>query len=312
VGRAGRGEVSRGAARIGFVVVLVCVAVLSVVLIVRQPASAPAAAPAPPTAVPTSAAPAKDLRVMTWNVLTNTFDAPDWAPVVAQQAPDVVAFQEICAGDAKQLADLLRTEHGLDYQVALGPARKALYETCDPTPETGDVVFGEAVLSRVPLRDGVTTALPDPAGLDEPRAYLSVTLDVPGAAPIRLLTTHITIGRDTGDDDAKSARRRDLQGQQIATVARAAGSAGDRVLLLGDFNVGPGDPRMDPVAQAGLHDVDEGRNSPTGGNDYEKPGSAADAKIDYVFGKGLEQIGTPQTSWVPTSDHRPLVATLRP
>jgi endonuclease/exonuclease/phosphatase family metal-dependent hydrolase len=291
---------------------LVVAAVIVVPRLVGPATATPVAAPTPaaPTAAPTTAPPAAALRVMTWNVRTNEFDAPDWAPVVAEQKPDVVAFQEICAGDAEDLADILRTEYGLDYTVVPGSAREAIYETCRVTAD-GPVVFGQAVLSRVPVRDPVNTLLPDGGGLDETRAFLAVTLDVPGA-PIRLLTTHITIGGEPYDDDAARARRYDLQAEQIAIVARAAGAAGERVVLLGDLNVGPDDPRLDVLDAAGLVEVDDDRRAPTGNNRFDDPGSAADAKIDYQFVKGLTQVGQPETYWVPSSDHRPLIATLRP
>jgi endonuclease/exonuclease/phosphatase family metal-dependent hydrolase len=295
-------------------VALSCLVVLAVVLVplLSGPATAVPAAPDPtPAAAP--AAPAEqgpELRVMTWNVRTNTFDAPDWAPVVAELRPDVVAFQEICAGDAQDLADLLRAEHGLDYRVAPGPAREALYESCETTA-AGPVVFGQAVLSRVPLRDAVTTILPDGDDLDEPRALLAVTLDVPGA-PVRLLTTHITVGPEPGDSATTADRRVALQAEQIEVVARAAADSGERVVVLGDLNVGPDDPKLDVVERAGLVEVDRDRNAPTGNNRVEEPGSAAANKIDYLFVKGLTQVGAPQTFWVPSSDHRPLLATLRP
>ncbi|WP_214401754.1 endonuclease/exonuclease/phosphatase family protein [Pseudonocardia lacus] len=274
------------------------------------PSAATAAAPAPTTAPATPAAAPPELRVMTWNVRTNTYDAPDWAPVVAEQRPDVVAFQEICVGDAEDLVDLLREEHGLTYELAPGPAREALYETCRDTA-AGPVVFGQAVLSRVPLVDPVTTILPDGDDLDEPRSVLAVTLDVPGA-PVRLLTTHITIGPERGDSEEKGQRRLDLQAAQVDVVGRAAAGSGERVLVMGDFNMAPQDGRLDVFEESGLLDVDRDRNAPTGGNDAEKPGSPAVHKIDYMFVKGLERIGEPETFWVPSSDHRPLVATLRP
>ena len=261
-------------------------------------------------------APADDpeLRVMTWNVRTNEFDASDWVPVIAERRPDVIAFQEICTGDAEQLADLLRTEHGLDYQVATGPARPPLYETC-PDP-TGPLVFGQAVLSRVPLRDPVVTnlptVLPDGAavgGVDESRVLLAVTLDLP-AGPVRVLTTHITVGAWEGDTEEIIARRRALQAEQIATVARTASGSGERVVVLGDLNVEPRDPRLDPLTDAGLLEVDRERNAPTVGNRPDAPGSAAARKIDYLYVAGLTPVGEPETFWVPSSDHRPLLATL--
>ena len=307
---------SRGAVRIAIaVLVLLGLLVALAVPLLSGAAGATGAAPPPTSAdapVPVVTAPpaAPELRIMTWNVRTNEFDAPDWAPVVAEQKPDVVAFQEICAGDAEDLAEILRAEYGLDYAVVPGPAREAIYETCRVTAD-GPVVFGQAVLSRVPVRDPVNTLLPDGGGLDETRAYLAVTLDVPGS-PVRLLTTHITIGGEPYDDDAARARRYDLQAEQIEVVARAAGAAGERVVLLGDLNVGPDDPRLDVVERAGLIEVDAGRNSPTGGNRFDTPGTAADAKIDYIFVKGLPRVGDPETYWVPGSDHRPLITTLRP
>ena len=305
---------SRGAIRIAIVVAVLLGLAVAAVFVVPRPAGPATATPtaAPPAIPPAGPTPVAgpELRVMTWNVRTNEFDAPDWAPVVAEQKPDVVAFQEICAGDAEDLAEILRTEHGLDYTVVPGSAREAIYETCRVTAD-GPVVFGQAVLSRVPVRDPVNTLLPDGGGLDETRAFLAVTLDLPGA-PVRLLTTHITIGGEPYDDDAARARRYDLQAEQIDIVARAAGAAGERVVLLGDLNVGPRDPRLDVVDRAGLVEVDRGRNSPTGNNRYEEPGSAADAKIDYLYVKGMTQVGQPETYWVPSSDHRPLIATLRP
>jgi endonuclease/exonuclease/phosphatase family metal-dependent hydrolase len=294
------------------VLVVALVPLLSGTAATTTPVATSAAAPVP-TGEATPAAPtelAAELRVMTWNVRTNEFDAPDWAPVVAERRPDVVAFQEICVGDAQELAGLLRDEHGLDYEVAVGPAREPLYESCETTA-AGPLVFGQAVLSRVPLRDPVNTILPDGGGLDEPRAFLAVTLDLPGA-PVRLLTTHITIGSEPGDSTTTKTRRQALQAEQIDVVARAAASSGERVLVVGDLNVGPDDPRLDVMQQAGLLEVDRDRNSPTGNNRFDEPGSAAEHKIDYVFVKGLAQLGEPETFWVPSSDHRPLVATLRP
>ena len=71
---------SRGAARVA----LVGMAALAVAC-AAPPATPPPAAPVAPSAAPV--APAAELRFMTWNVKTNEFDAPDWAPIVAEQAP---------------------------------------------------------------------------------------------------------------------------------------------------------------------------------------------------------------------------------
>jgi endonuclease/exonuclease/phosphatase family metal-dependent hydrolase len=255
---------------------------------------------------PAGAGPA--LRVMTWNVRTADFDPPDWAGVVAERRPDVVAFQEICAGEAQRLADLLRDGYGQRYEVVTGSARVSHYRGCDPATGPvvfGRVVFGQAVLSRLPVHDPVTTVLPDGGGVDEPRTFLSVTVAAPGG-PVRVLTTHLTVGPGAEEDEPTRARRTALQAEQVDAVAAAAG--GDRVVVLGDLNMAPDDPRLAVVQRAGFVEVDRGRNAPTSNNNPDVPGSAADRKLDHVFVRGLSVLGEPQTSWVGGSDHRPLVA----
>jgi endonuclease/exonuclease/phosphatase family metal-dependent hydrolase len=276
---------------------------IALALVVLPALSAPAA----PVAATGGTGP--QLRVMTWNVRTADFDPDDWAPVVADLRPDVVGLQEVCAGEAQRLADLLGDEHDLDYEVAVGGAREARYPGCEPTA-AGPASFGQAVLSRVPLRDAANTALPDGGGVDEPRAFLSVVLDAPGG-PVRLLTTHITIGPGAEEDAATGARRTALQAEQVEVVARAA-AAGERVLVVGDLNMVPGDPRLAVLHEAGLREVDAERNAATSNNRPDRPGSPAERKLDHVFVRGLAPVDAPRTLWVPSSDHRPLVATLRP
>lgn len=248
------------------------------------------------------------LRVMTWNVRTADFDAPDWAGVVAEQRPDVVAFQEICAGEAQRLADLLRDAHGQRYEVVTGSARVSHYPGCDRSTGPilfGQVVFGQAILSRLPVRDPVTTVLPDGGGVDEPRAFLSVTVDAAGG-PVRVLTTHLTVGPGAEEDAVTAARRTALQAEQVDAVAAAAG--GGQVVVLGDLNMAPGDPRLGVLGRAGLVEVDRGHDAPTSNNNSEVPGAAAERKLDHVFVRGLAVVGEPETFWVSGSDHRPLVA----
>ena len=167
-GSSGAGGRLRGVWGAVLVAVLVALSCLVGVVVLYSPSTAaPAATPAATPVSAPAAAPAAALRVMTWNVKTNEFDAPDWAPVVAEQAPDVVAFQEICAGDAEDLADLLRTQHGLDYQVVPGSAREAIYETCRSTA-AGPVVFGQAVLSRCPCATRSPRPSPIPTASTSP------------------------------------------------------------------------------------------------------------------------------------------------
>lgn len=230
------------------------------------------------------------LRVMTWNVQTLAHDPDEWAPVVARERPDVLALQEICAPEAFALADLLRRDHGLAYDVVPGPIRPptpdeegapvnaALGPVCGTAPDT--VEFGLAVLSRLPVRDASVTVYP-PDRRDEQRGFLTVEL----GAGLTVVTTHVGLAG--------------VQTDQIHRLADAAGSATPAVVL-GDLNVPVGSPDLAPLRRA-FTEID-----PTG----RYPTTAE--KIDYIFLRGLAVVGEPETPAVAASDHRPLIGELTP
>ncbi|GAA4932994.1 endonuclease/exonuclease/phosphatase family protein [Actinomycetospora succinea] len=238
--------------------------------------------------------PPPGLRVVTWNVQTGEHDPTEWAPVVADLHPDVLALQEVCTRDAEELAELLRRDHGLDYQVARGPIRPptpaeasapvnaALGPACDTGPN--DVLYGVAVLSRLPMSPPRVVTFP-PDRRDEQRGYLAVDVTTP-TGPIAVANAHI--GLDG------------VQADQLRRLAEGVAGSGPAIVL-GDLNVDPTDPDLAPLRQ-GFTEVD-----PTG--QYE---TTAHGKIDYIFLRGLAPTGPPQSPDVTSSDHRPLVADLRP
>jgi endonuclease/exonuclease/phosphatase family metal-dependent hydrolase len=242
--------------------------------------------PAPP--------PRGALRVMTWNVQTHAHDPGEWADVVADLQPDVLALQEICAGEADELAAILQRDHGLPYRAVPGPIRPptpaeanapvnaALGPACGTAPDAVD--FGLAVLSRLPVTDARVTTYP-PDHHDEQRGYMTVRVTTAAGATVTVHDTHLGLDGVAAD--------------QIRRLADAAGPTAPAVVL-GDLNVDVHDPALAPL-RAGFIEVD-----PDGG-----VSTTLEGKIDYIFLRGLSPVAPLQAQDTTASDHRPLVADLR-
>ena len=240
------------------------------------------------TTSPPPGAPA--LRVMTWNVQSLAHEPSEWAEVIARQRPDVLGVQEICTDEALELAAVLRRDHGLLYEVVPGPIRPptpdeanapinaALGPACDTSADA--VEFGVAVLALSPLSEPDIVTFP-PDRRDEQRGYLTARV-----AGVRVLVTHL--GLDG------------VQADQLRRLADAAAGT-DPVVVMGDLNVAPDASELAPL-RAGLAEVDPEGRFPT----------TPRGKIDYVFLRGLVVAGGPDAPATTASDHRPLIADLRP
>jgi len=174
------------------------------------------------------------LRVLTLNVWNRSGPWDTRRELVraalAELKPDVVGLQEIVgdATDATQAHEIARglLVDGASWHVAFGPAQA-----------WGPVSFGNAILSRWPIRETVVTPLPitdlgTGADIADPRAVLLARIDTPwGDLPFH--TTHLSWKFHEG-----YAR----EAQVLAVVAhveatRRAGALPD--VVVGDFNAQP-------------------------------------------------------------------------
>ncbi|WP_433798874.1 endonuclease/exonuclease/phosphatase family protein [Actinomycetospora sp. CA-084318] len=218
------------------------------------------------------------LRVMTWNVLTSRSDPADWAPVIAEQRPDVAGLQEICAAEATELADLLRAR-GLAYTAVPGPVVPTPEEDAAPVNaalrrpcgDRGAVTYGLAVLTRLPVI-AASTSLFAPDRRDEQRGYQRVDLG-------GLVVVNAHLGLDG------------TAGPQLEALAGVAAGVPGPVVVLGDLN------RTDVGRLGALTSV----------GSFPTTGAGA---IDHVLVRGLGVVSA-RTTEVSVSDHRPLVAELR-
>ena len=230
------------------------------------------------------------VRIMTYNIrhgagMDDKVDLGRIAAVIRAQKPDLVALQEV---DSKT-----RRTGGVDQTVELA-------RLCGMTGYFGKAMdysgggYGNAILSRHPLANATTTALPSRP--DDPRAFARIDARIPGVAqPVVFVCTHL---------DHQNAGMRRAQTETLASELAKIGG-GRTVVLAGDFNMRPGSEELTPLAKAGWKDVSCA--------DLTFPANAPDKKIDYVFASPNAKCRTVESRVVEesmASDHRPVLTVL--
>jgi endonuclease/exonuclease/phosphatase family metal-dependent hydrolase len=236
------------------------------------------------------------VRLVTYNVhgcvgLDGRLSPERIARVLARLAPDAVALQELDVGRERS--------RGVD-QAALIASALSMELSFHPTFAVEEERFGDAVLSRLPLRLVKAGPLPRLAAL-EPRGALWVELDV-GGRPLQLLNTHLSLHPvERGRQVAA------LLGPDWLGDPRAARD----VVLCGDLNALPWFPSCRRLARR-LRDCQVGREDPprrTFGGRWPL------GRIDHVFadpGLDVLHVEVPSDALAQVaSDHLPLVVDVR-
>ncbi len=182
---------------------------------------------------PWSAASRHDIAVMTWNLQYGTRTPSETAAALEGVTADVVALQELEPDNASAIeADAAIT---------------ARYPYRAMAPRAG--AWGVAVLSRYPIRD-VEKAYP-PAVVemivDTPRGTVRVIDAHPNHAEIGTVTPLLL--PMIYDPANRNAEISIIRGRIDAALA-----AGERLLVLGDYNTAPSEPEY-RVLTAGLRDT---------------------------------------------------------
>ena len=287
--------------------------------------------------------PADALTVATWNIRAGIGPGepfpPAWwrhvrrdrieriAAVIRALDADVVALQEVAVfnadGDLFDLpADLVATT-GMTARYAAAGHFPIL------EPETSRVIgtclWGNAILSRHPIRASWATGLPQaadddlvesagalhpldrtphplagvryadaPTGAREPRSLLRATVETPVGA-VHVLTAHLT---HVGGEQRRA---------QAAAAAEVAGALEGPLVLLGDLNTPIDAPALEPLGD-GLRDAFDAVGVATGDPRRITCGPWA---IDHVLTRGLHATECRvATEAGDASDHWPVVAVL--
>jgi len=231
--------------------------------------------PSPPAV---AHAPTTRIRLVTYNIrmgfdVRGRFAVADAASVLAAQHPDVVLLNEVDRG--------WFLNGGHDDLVALARRLRMRYEFAP----AADPVWGDAVLTRLPIRQVRRVALPHegPTGA----GALAVRVALPGT-DLAVVATHF---QPAGGPPMAQARA-------AAALVRTLGA---RVVFAGDLNAVPGSPALATLRAAGLR---EERAVPT------SPVRHPTRSIDHVYATDAVTV-TGETAVPSTaSDHLPVAADL--
>ncbi len=230
------------------------------------------------------------VRVMSYN-LHQGFDVhgshglEDIARVIQAEDPDIVALQEVSRGWVVNgsVDMLVWLSQRLEMDYVWGPA--------------ADPVWGNAVLSRLPIISSQNHRMPNNDALRLDRAFLTVEVDVGGGETIDVVATHI----HSGDGDSA------IRIPQAQAVLGAVDNNRTTVLL-GDFNAHPDHPEMLLFADSGFNDTFVASGAT--GDGFTYPADNPWERIDYVWASPdlkVRDLSVPDSL---ASDHLAVAVTL--
>jgi endonuclease/exonuclease/phosphatase family metal-dependent hydrolase len=161
-------------------------------------------------------------------------------------------------------------------------------------------------VSRFPIVECTNTLLPTLEGWEQ-RSILAAHITGPKGA-LRVYSTHLQASRVI---DGKSVSGGPQRVQQVAAILKLVATATVPIIVMGDFNAGPGTPEMAPLF-ATLTDAWTARGTGPGLTSPASPVREAANRIDYIFvSRDVEvrSVSVPVDARTRSaSDHYPVVA----
>ena len=238
--------------------------------------------PGPPQSLP--------IRVMSYNIHQGFGTAGDLnlealALAIEAERPDVVALQEVSRGwlvnGSVDSMEWLSQRLGMPY--VWGPA--------------ADSVWGNAVLSRLPVTGVEHHGMPNNSELLVERGFLWVELDTGQGTRLQVIATHF----HSGDDDSH------LRVPQSLAVLKRWNNK-ERTILLGDFNGRPESREVHAIVNAGFSDafVETGAAGPG----FTFASDDLVERIDYIFVTPDLAVRDYSARVTQASDHLPIAVTV--
>lgn len=153
--------------------------------------------------------------------------------------------------------------------------------------------YGNGLLSRYPILFAETVPVPDPEGKVggrhyETRCLLHAKLDVPGGLDVFVI--HFGLNPDEQENAVKTVLEN---------------LTDSRCILMGDFNVTPDNPVLQPIRER-LYDTAELFEKPRLSYPSDKP----EIKIDYIFASRDLVVHSADIPQIVVSDHCPHIASI--
>lgn len=152
--------------------------------------------------------------------------------------------------------------------------------------------YGNGLLSRLPIIKAETVLIPDPVEKTGPknyetRALIKATLE----GDITVIVTHFGLNTDE---------------QELAVRTILENTERERCILMGDFNVEPDDPVLQPI-----YDAFKDTSGLISGSTLTFPSDAPYKKIDYIFVSPDVEVLAAEVPQIVASDHFPHTAEVK-
>jgi len=252
------------------------------------------------------------LKVMTFNIQhgidgSHKYNLQRAIDTIAKIRPDLVGLQEVTRNHPYYNCDDQPAKIAEGLKAATHQPWSVVYEQEWFTPNVecqqggrgdGKETEGLAFLAPGPLGPSSMTPLPV--------SRIALTVKWPAAGGMPVTVTHLASGRQNGEARAK----------EVEALLKWAGTLGDSQVVLGDFNLKPDEPGLQPMLTMFRDTWRVGSEAGTASGGEATHG---EKRIDFVFFKGekvnligVQTVDTASWFGAAASDHRPLVAVLRP
>lgn len=236
----------------------------------------------------------RQLRVLCYNIhygqgMDGAYDIPRLAEVINQAKPDLVALQEVDVGVRRS---------GRVHQAQELGRLTGMAVRFGPTQHYEGGLFGNAVLTRLPILDVAIHPLPytesTPEQVTYPRAAIAVVVRGLGERPIRFVSTHFQ--HNVPEDRVAEAK--------AINALFADPDDPMPTILAGDINALPDSEPVEVLLERWTNAIDD-TAVPT------VPSDKPHARIDYIFYRPAARFRLLQAEVIPeamASDHRPVFA----